>query len=830
MAMPYRGGKGERWLKVRDHPVLKGIDYLIVSEDQHTLSVYFIPKKQDDAIPTGLTAKNISITRGTADSGIWVTEPLKTDGNCLTVPVNDSQGNPMRIGNFSIYTLKLVGIPDIDPLFSKIDFSFKINCPQTLDCASDQVCIQPSSPSPRIDYLSKDYASFRQVMLDRMSLVLPDWKERSPADAMIALVEVLAYAVDHLSYYQDAVSTEAYLGTARKRVSVRRHARLLDYHMHDGCNARVWVQIWWNGCDGIELKGPSKTDDSVVHGGTRLLTQVGSMPGLIPQDRLKEALAEGPIVFETMHDITLHEGNREIYFYTWGETSCCLPTGATNATLAIPEGGNEARPVLKVDDVLIFEEISSPETKGPANPAHRHAVRLTSVSYTSEKGKPLTDPLTGRLILEIGWGPNDAMPFPLCISVPDKPRVSVARGNIVLADHGMTFPSDLTPFQTARLESLGEVPDDATFSPALQYGPLTQQGYVRRKAGSGEDMVRYDEHGPASDAFRWEMRDVLPAVLLYDSTAEKYWRPVRDLLASDQFAREFVIETEEDKMARIRFGDDLTGMYPAVQHAFDALYRMGNGITGNIGHDALAHVVLPDSMITHPAPPIIRNPLPASGGIAPESIEKVRLDAPQAFRTQQRAVTTDDYAIMAERHPEIQKAVASRRWTGSWYTLFIAVDRKGGAPVDDDFRSTVLQFLETYRLAAHDIEIIAPSFVPLDIELEVCVLPEYLAADVKERLIAIFSCHILPDGMRGFFHPDNFTFGQAVYLSTIVAAAMQVPGIRWIQVPVLKRWKEPADMRQKDKIEIKPHEIARLDNDPSNIQNGRIVFTMRGGL
>ena len=84
--------------------------------------------------------------------------------------------------------------------------------------------------------------------------------------------------------------------------------------------------------------------------------------------------------------------------------------------------------------------------------------------------------------------------------------------------------------------------------------------------------------------------------------------------------------------------------------------------------------------------------------------------------------------------------------------------------------------------------------------------------------------------MRGFFHPDNFTFGQAVYLRTIVAAAMQVPGIRWIQVPVLKRWKEPADMRQKDKIEIKPHEIARLDNDPSNIQNGRIVFTMRGGL
>ena len=57
----------------------------------------------------------------------------------------------------------------------------------------------------------------------------------------IALVELFAYAGDHLSYYQDAVGTEAYLDTARRRTSVRRHVRLVDYPMHDGCNARAWV-------------------------------------------------------------------------------------------------------------------------------------------------------------------------------------------------------------------------------------------------------------------------------------------------------------------------------------------------------------------------------------------------------------------------------------------------------------------------------------------------------------------------------------------------------------------------------------------------------------
>ena len=58
---------------------------------------------------------------------------------------------------------------------------------------------------------------------------MPDWQERHVPDLGIALVEVLAYVGDYLSYYQDAVATEAYLDTARRRISVRRHARLVDY-------------------------------------------------------------------------------------------------------------------------------------------------------------------------------------------------------------------------------------------------------------------------------------------------------------------------------------------------------------------------------------------------------------------------------------------------------------------------------------------------------------------------------------------------------------------------------------------------------------------------
>ena len=58
----------------------------------------------------------------------------------------------------------------------------------------------------------------------------------------------------------------------------------------------------------------------------------------------------------------------------------------------------------------------------------------------------------------------------------------------------------------------------------------------------------------------------------------------------------------------------------------------------------LAHIVSNDPAIT-----AVRNPLPAAGGIDPETMADVRRDAPQAFRTQKRAVTEADYARTAAR-------------------------------------------------------------------------------------------------------------------------------------------------------------------------------------
>jgi hypothetical protein len=160
-------------------------------------------------------------------------------------------------GDYSTYTLCLVALdeagrptdepfPGFDPGYFCLDFSFKAGCPSDLDCKIPDVCPPEPGEQPEITYLAKDYASFRQLIHDRLSLLMPDWQERHVPDIGIALVELLAYTGDYLSYYQDAVATEAYLDTARQRISVRRHARLVDYQMHEGCNARVLLCLRTN--------------------------------------------------------------------------------------------------------------------------------------------------------------------------------------------------------------------------------------------------------------------------------------------------------------------------------------------------------------------------------------------------------------------------------------------------------------------------------------------------------------------------------------------------------------------------------------------------------
>jgi len=1070
-------------------------------------------------------------------------------------------------GDFSQYTIQLLPIPNsplvnFDPILSQDQFYFRIDCQSHLDCKTEAPVSIKSYKDPDIDYMARDYASFRQLLLDRLSLIIPDWRERNPADFGIAMVELMAYIGDHLSYYQDGVATEAYLSTARRRVSVKRHARLLDYFVHEGCNSRAWIHF-------RVAKG--QTGATYVPAKTKLLTSGKIGPVVVKPEELNDALREeeGQVeVFETIENGIIFAANNELNFHQFGNIECCLAPGTTSATIsnegnkmyielfawddlqtldsveeqnlprnflnflqgragisgtgkieirrssdgntitmvtsrgqelfftqedwmsivvgsgpqAILDGrrvtitlpGNSSQTganaffgaayqstwllrgdfdvqvdyelldwppdngvriavasnsgvfigdaterlsdsafggesyfahyaiqhfvtvgstgtseksgslrmervgnilrgyykssegnwvqfhsgppnvfadthialqawshddrfgdqdvrivfdnfvinkgtkiigeqhmrveepslglegqagrgendkitlrisdskrfslyikeisgrravcalTLQAGDVLLLEEAFSvsefkdllsgknehPKTVGRVAKKKKHFVRLTDV----RRG---IDNLTDTPLVQITWDSKDALPFPLCLMQSQREdkilRSSIARGNILLADHGNTIknkfiqdsisgflnlgpvgsedlfneqePDEIdvgknTPSKVIASQYLGKVPFGTTFRPKLTEGPLTF-------------ATTYDPSVPASSMLLSDPKSAIAAVRLYGEGQE--WHAVRDLFYSNRFAPEFVIEIENDRSSYLRFGNQetLAGRVPTEStenperpNHFFASYRIGNGKMGNVGAGAINRIIWNGNEIEK-----VYNPEQAIGGQEPEDLEEVKLYAPSSFLKQERAITEDDYSTILKRYPDVQRAKATIRWAGSWYTVFVAIDRSGGREVDNDFKAEIVQFLDKYRVTGYDLEILEPVYVPLNVKIRVRVKSGYSGTDILYALREAFGRKELPDGRLGFFHPDNFTFGTPVFASRIYERASEIEGVESVYVETFERKDRPEIQEfEEGVIKISEFGIARLDNDPNQPDRGLLEFKLEGEM
>ncbi len=810
----------QRRTAVRKSETLCGLDYLEVGDDHKTLRVYFLGKLPD----APLTAENFRVEGGRRVRGIRV---LAVYPEQFEDPELDDYVDVVvdRFGDFSTYTLRMVARtepvegrprwiphPEFDPNYGQLDFSFTADCPTDLDCKQEHICPPPLRAEPAINYLAKDYASFRQLIFDRLAVVMPDWKDRFVPDVGVTLVELLAYAGDYLSYYQDAVATEAYLDTARQRISVRRHARLVDYALHEGCNARALVVVAASG------------DVLIEPGKVQFITPADIyLPVELTRDAIRSIDSSRYEVFEAVAPSQVYAGHDTVSIYTWGDTECCLRAGATAATLLdewVTQGDNRVRKLkLKKGDFLIFEEVLGPKTGVAADrdPLHRCAVRLTGVT-------PDTDPLTGTPLVEIQWAIEDALPFPLCVSsigpAPDcrlVPDVSVARGNVVLVDHGQSVQEDLpkVPVVESPPECVGEgLAADVSHSNGLFRPRLAQPNVTFRETPPA--------NAPAARIFAQDPHRAGPIVAL----GPKLWTAKSDLIESGPADRNFVVEMDNGRVGWLRFGDGTHGALPPGGVSFHASYRVGSGQAGNVGAEAIAHVLWPSNvsgMITS-----VRNPLPARGGIEPQPIAEAKLFAPQTFRKRlERAITAADYAAIAQREfpGEVQRAAATLRWNGSWYEALVAIDAFGAGQPSAGLLRRVRHRLYRYRRIGHDLRVEAAVRVPLFIELGICVKAIYLRAHVLADLQAVFGT-----GTGAFFHPDNLTFGAGLYLSKVVSAAQSVPGVESVRVIRFERMFDgPHNEIDDGLIAFGPFEIAQCDSDPSFPENGRIQFDIGGG-
>jgi hypothetical protein len=162
------------------------------------------------------------------------------------------------------------------------------------------------------------------------------------------------------------------------------------------------------------------------------------------------------------------------------------------------------------------------------------------------------------------------------------------------------------------------------------------------------------------------------------------------------------------------------------------------------------------------------------------------------------------------------------------------VDPLGREGLTADLKEQLAAFLEPRRLSGYDIQIAGPVYVPVDLALQISVLPGFQQSDVEQALLQTFSSGMLADGTNGFFHPDNFTFGDNLFTSRIYAAAAAIPGVQSVTITRLVRAHAAQPVVETNAnltqgfLFAGTDEVIRLDNDRNFPENGTLLVTIVG--
>jgi Baseplate J-like protein len=719
------------------------------------------------------------------------------------------------IGDYSTYQLA-VQFAGFDPVMTEIDFKFRPAC-FNLNCAGNDAEPAPL-PLPDIDYLAKDFDSFKHVLICAMQARVPGWAPTSEADLDQVLIDLLAADADELSDFQDRVMSEATLGNARKRVSLARHARLMDYHIHQGNQASGWLALMLD----------AATNALVVPAG------VGAWTGA-------DWRMAGSEPFMTRDPVDCRRVLNELTLYSWGGTITALEIGSTRADVALPVplDPTAAADAIVLRDLLnsgqprrlLVQQKLNPETGNELgrDPTARQLLELLG------DAEAIFDPMAGvagEWCVRVHWREDDRLTRRYCfstqcdLSLPLR-DVSLFHGNLVPIHHGrphrtvfrapgaaLAIPDPLSFLYT----------DEAHFE-TTPWGALATLPHTQ---------LAYRDTPPGGE------RPPNTTLTVTVAGFGAPWVEQSDLIESPDDAEHFIVETDEYRVSRLRFGNGRNGGRLPDNAVATCLYQVGDSIAGNVGADSLTGF----DRVALPQIAAIWNPFDFGNGRLREPVAEIVRRVPEAYRMRQlRAVTLGDYARRAEELPEVAHAHASYAWTGSWRTVRIAIDPRGGTGLAEPVRQRIANHIEAVRLIGEDIEVRAATYVPLDVFVRVCAHPDYWPEDLRRALELEFSDGWTPDRRPGLFNPDLWTFGQPLYASQIIGRALSVPGVGRVLLVGIRRLHglhgpslqtitvAPGDdaLPAVGKVDVRPSEILQVANDPSRLETGRLNFEILGG-
>lgn len=691
------------------------------------------------------------------------------------------------LGDHSPYAVELTdgGGAPLHPFFASAEFRFTIDC-ETGDCrVSPTSARRPPAQPPAVDLLTKDYNGFSSLLADWVRVRNPHIADLSRASFERVLLDLLAWAGDMHSYYQDRVANEAFVETSSQRFSLRQHAVLLGTQLDDG---RV---------------------------PTTLLSFDVKTSGFVPaglQVRMRTSPGEVPVTFTTAARTRVladNSSDRLAVAAFPGAADAELTAGATDLLL----WGHDAQ--LQPGDRLAFVQGSFAQVVTIAAAPER----LEAPGWVEDPADtfdPLADP--PAKVTRLRWSEQLARALRPWASPP-----LVLHANVVDALYGA--PRRAVVGGEARR---GEIPLALTRRTSIVTRRRVGSGYLLRALRVPEWPVVHDDNGTGGS---------VPAVVVRISGDT--WTRVEHLHASQSYDLHYTAEADEEGAVWVRFGDGVNGHEVALDTPtqpsteIELEYRIGDPVSGNVGLGTLVDVVRPvtgtDEQVALDAlgAVAVTNVLPATGGRAAHSLARTKEELPRSLRhgRLQRAVALEDYAAVAMDVPGAGRATARARG-GLFNTVMVLVDPEGAGDLSEGLRGRVSDYVDALRMAGREHVVLAAEFVPLEVELVVCADPGFARHLVRDRVLA----ELLPGTKErpGWFHPDQLSFGDAVRLGDLIAFVQAIPGVRSVRPEVFRPLGDTTGPEVRDVIVLGRTKVARLDADPDFPEHGTLEVRVVG--
>lgn len=763
---------------VSKHRNIHGIDYISMP-DNSTLDVYFI--KPDASISSckdlpEFSANEVVFT--VIKDGVIHEPEIRLDFDNKNYKVAIKPDIPLCDGTNTTMRVAL-SVSFIDWFFSQAEYNLT-------DFSGDALA-QSSTPNldykplPRLDYLSKDYDSFREVIEQELTKNTPAWKETNAADMMVTISEVLAYSGDFLSYEQDSVATEAYLETARFDVSLKRHCRLLDYHIKTQVNARTWVKIDVFG----EINIPK---------GTPLFCGGGEAKNTVLLEnefRLRSGGRE--VVFETMHDILCRPEYKSIKLFSWDKGGFTLNIGATEAAL---DGWIH----VKQGRVIIFTC-----SKGRQQ---SQVVRLKSGATFK------TDALSGKKYTLVRWFDEDKLHNMW------QSQDCVIHGNVVLVDRG----------ETISYEPLELVQHNAIYFSVLEQPNII---YAQKYCHATAKML------PAVKTIKQKISKAIPVIKLTESVlpisevekqsdlfeeSSEHWFATFDFLSCTPFSRNIVVEDHEGGV-RIRFGDGVYGACPSSASNYYANYRITPHLAPKVATGAINQIHFRNSLGMDldqiEVVSSLAGAFDASLGERKEISKKV---APMYHWSRENLALPEDYIRKIFKFTGVRDVFFNKGWAGSMpiYDFYIY-------PVSEmprQWLNEISSQIAENKVMHHRFAIHFYRPLLLQLVMDIKIKPGFYVNEMLLKLRKRFS----EDEVNGLFAKENFGFGQELYPSEIIKSSLSLEGIFSAEVKSFQRLDDYVGNNEKntivEKIQPKASEVISYAGDG---RHSSIKFSINGG-